>query len=377
MPTLDWPTDRAFAPLQRDGFTLGVQSPKSAFTGFYTGNRQKLGHMADRLLATLVLPGCDAAAGAQREALVMHLVTSGDLVRLGHFTRPHPLGTLRYSPTLAANAAVGARTVTLSNALGLNLLQGGSFEFDSNSDGLTDGWAAVSIGSVSGVAYTRESGAANDGVYEQGIAVTYGAIGGSHEVGVERNTPLPGGPGEYTFLANVRGDVNTSARIAVEWRNGGGSVISGATVASVAVTGSPQRFGGTATAPSGTASCTVRLLASATVSTGARELRWDSCAVKAGATDLTWPGAATVLAGDCLQAGVNFMHAGPGTHTADDAGTLVLPLSVPLRRAATAGQAVLWNAPTSTFELMADVATFAHGSGRWQRPLTLQFLEAF
>lgn len=351
MAIIDWPTNRAFRGAT---FSLGLDTSESAYTAFHTGNRQRFSQGADRLRGALLLPPTiSPLEGALREAFMLSWKSSGDHVRMGMPHRTLPAGSLRGSPVVKTTALAGARSVQFSNATGGNLLLGGSFEFDTDSNGRADNWAAVSIGSVSSVVYSRESGTPDDGRYEQGISANYGATGSSHEAGVERNvTGLA--PGPYTVLANVRGDVNQSARIAVEWRDSGGAVISGVTVATVAVTGAAQRFGATATAPANTTQCTVRLLTSASVSTGTRVVRWDSCAVKPGTTDLSWPGAATLLAGDWLASGGNLLLVGPAGAQALDSGDMTVSLALPLAKTLTAGATVQWSAPTGLWELDDD-----------------------
>lgn len=123
MPTLiTWPlADRAFAPRE---FRWGAHTPKSAFSGFFSGNTQSVSHLADRLLATLVLPPCEPLAAARREAFVMEAISGGYWVRLGHPHRQVPGGTLRGGPTVAAAALAGARQLSVQGVAGDTLLGG-------------------------------------------------------------------------------------------------------------------------------------------------------------------------------------------------------------------------------------------------------------
>lgn len=113
MAVLDWPTAFAFAPRRADGFTLSLAVPKSGFQAFYTSDTQTISHGADRLRITLQLPPCNPADAAQREAFINALVSSGDWVRLHHFLRSEPQGTLRGSLTVQNPAAAGAMAVQL------------------------------------------------------------------------------------------------------------------------------------------------------------------------------------------------------------------------------------------------------------------------
>jgi hypothetical protein len=119
MSTVNWPSAHHFEP--RD-FSVGLRVPKSGFTGFYTLQSTTLSHLADRLQMTLQLRACRPEQGAEREAFINGLVSSGDWVRMGHPSRQVPRGTLRGTPTVAANAAAGARSFTLNGTPGETLL---------------------------------------------------------------------------------------------------------------------------------------------------------------------------------------------------------------------------------------------------------------
>lgn len=121
MATLNWPSGREFEPRE---FSFGVSVPKSRFGAFFSGQVQSVSHLAERLLATLTLPPCDAAAGARREAFFMEVMDRGHWLRLGHAQRPEPLGSLRGTPTLAAAAPRGATSIQVATTAGATLLPG-------------------------------------------------------------------------------------------------------------------------------------------------------------------------------------------------------------------------------------------------------------
>jgi hypothetical protein len=347
MATIDWP-----AGLIPQAAELSLRKAGAQFASPFNGTLQAVDFIAERWVLS-----CSLAPQFQHDprgvGVFANLLAGGvERVRVWPFhTGGAPRGSLRGAPTLGLATTRGATSLTLANATGGSVMLGGSFEFDTNADGRADGWAAVTIGSVTSVVYTMESGGQDDGAFEQGMSANYGALGTSHEAGVERGVQGLA-PGPYTFLANVRGDPNQSARIAVEWRNSGGSIIGGGTVATIAVTGTPTRFGATSTAPAGTTQCTVRLLTSATGATGTRAVRWDVCAIKPGAVDLTWPGAATLLAGDFIGAGGQlFMVA--ANCTANDAGALVVPVINRARGVIASASAVTWLRPTVEMVLPA------------------------
>lgn len=121
MAIVSWPSARHFEPRE---FSVGPRVPKSSWAGFYTLQTTTVSHLADRLQMTLQLRACRPEEGAEREAFVNGLLSTGDWVRMGHPTRREPRGTLRGSPTVAANAAAGARSFTLNGTPGQTLLAG-------------------------------------------------------------------------------------------------------------------------------------------------------------------------------------------------------------------------------------------------------------
>lgn len=104
--------------------TLSVDVSISAYTGFYSGTRQRVNHLADRLRATWTLPPCKAGDAAGREALLLGLVSSGDYLRLVLPHRMKRRGTLAGAPTVQANTAAGARVLPISTTAGATLLPG-------------------------------------------------------------------------------------------------------------------------------------------------------------------------------------------------------------------------------------------------------------
>jgi len=147
MATIDLPTSSAFAGAM---FSLSVNVSASAYTGFFTGVTTKVSHLADRLRATLTLPPCRAADAAQREALFLALLSTGDLLRMPMPHRLQRRGTLAGSPTVNGNHAAGVRTLSVSATSSQTLLAGDWISVGGNL--LQCGYAgAVSIASVMSV----------------------------------------------------------------------------------------------------------------------------------------------------------------------------------------------------------------------------------
>lgn len=122
MATVDWPQGAAFMP---SALRWGARTPKSSWQAFYTGQRQSVSHLADRMRCTITLPVVlDRAQAGRREAFFTELASSGDWVRLWHFHRPVPLGTVRFTPRLTAAALSGSRTLSIQTSPGATLLGG-------------------------------------------------------------------------------------------------------------------------------------------------------------------------------------------------------------------------------------------------------------
>lgn len=359
MSTIDWP--EALIP---QTCQLVLRKAGTSFASPFNGSHQALDFLAERWVLSVNLAQMSARNPRGVGSFCNRLAGGVERVRGWHFghNRGVPRGTLRGTPSLGVAAARGDSQLTLAGAIGTNLMLGGSFEFDSNADGLADGWTGVSSGSVTGLTLARMTGTPEDGVYLQGVDATYTATGSTNVAGVERVVQLPGGPGPYTFLASVRGDTELNAYVVVEWRNSGGTIISTSVVVNQALTTSLVRVGGTATAPALTTQCTVRLLTYRTAGTTTRAARWDSCAVKAGTTDLTWPGAATLLADDMIGAG-GWLFQVASNCIANDAGQLVVPVVNRVRGTIALASAVTWNRPTTEFVLPAMQAGPVYGGG--------------
>lgn len=123
MATLDWPTSRHFANAE---FQIGAEVSFLGFTGFKSGNRTRLSNLADRLVAVATLPPVRGATPtAEREAFVLGLLSTGDLVRFGMRHRATPGGTITGSPTVSGAVLAGARTITVATAANATIGGGG------------------------------------------------------------------------------------------------------------------------------------------------------------------------------------------------------------------------------------------------------------
>ena len=87
---------------------------------------------------------------------------------------------------------------------------------------------------------------------------------------------------------------------------------------------------------------------------GLSGLQFDGPQFEIGGVPTAYSRFATVAAGDFLGAGSNLLGVSLAGATANVAGAMIVPLTMPLPRALTAGAAVAWAAPTGVWELDDD-----------------------
>jgi len=131
MATVDLPLDRAFLPAS---MSFGSSTSKAASVGYFSGDRQSLSNLSDRLLATLQLgPVKGNAAAGRRSAFLMALDRSGDYLRFGPLHRRALLGTLSGAITVNADVLGAASSLVLAGgAVGATLLAGDIFGIGGN-----------------------------------------------------------------------------------------------------------------------------------------------------------------------------------------------------------------------------------------------------
>lgn len=119
--TISWPTTREFQPARMQ---WGVSTSRTAWASVYTGQTQRISHLADRLRVSVELPAVLRDKAGEREAYFLAASAAGNWIRVHHFQRPAPLGTLRGSPVTSASAAAGAREIAITTTAGATLLAG-------------------------------------------------------------------------------------------------------------------------------------------------------------------------------------------------------------------------------------------------------------
>jgi len=381
MATLDWPDLPGFKPVR---LAFGASAPKSRFAGFYSAQSQVVSHMADRLRLDITLPPCTLQQAAAREAFVMQLASSGDLVRLGHFLRPAPAGNLRGSPVLYEDALAGARSIriqgagTTVNLLGEPAAQDAATWLPLNSGTVTPNVAARPSGSsVTADQITDSSTSVLRGI-EQRVGVADDAQTYTASIYVKATT----GGTSKTFAFQLQFINGTTVTNSLRINTDTGAVLSGTGTVESAGSGAWWRLIQTVS-NNASGNTTARfqlypaiaahgLSATDPTQTGSAIVWGAQLQLGSSASSVSF---ASLAGGDMLAVGQQLLPVGyldvPGTSGA----FLTVPLALPARRALVAGEPVVWDRPVGTFELLSDVSQVEYLPGRYQSALSLSFQE--
>lgn len=367
MAIIDWPTNdpEAFTPASA---AFGSATKKSVYEGAYTGERQILTHLSDRLRVNLSMPPRKGLAAAGRlSALLRAIDSTGDQVRFGPslWGRAN-LGTLGGTVTVGTTAAAGLRSITLAGALAApNLLRNSSFELDTNSDGLADALTAYSTGTATGITYVRDSG--NASFYGQQVTVS--GLGATSADRAGFQFPSVGATAGQVFTASVDvfGTPGVDAVVAIF--DGVNTSLTTFTMPAA----SWLRISVTHTVSVSATSVAVFCWITHNVVGGTVAARWDNVQLETGALASPYAGPATLLPEDAFSTGGNLVHVAYGGAVADDAGTIVVPLVLPLQKQATAGAAVTVSGATGVWQLDADGISLDYSPGAVQDGIALPF----
>ena len=384
MAILDWPTGKAWRPTR---MTFGASTPKSAWSGFFTGQSQSISHFGDRLRVELTLPPCSYADAGVREAFLMQLASAGDWVRLWHMQRPQPQGDMRGSPTLNSDAAAGARSILVLGAQNLGNLLTATQAFQSATewvpttgmtvsanvaarpgstniaaDQLTDGTTLSTALVAQAITVPDDTSSYTASIH---VKQTSGGTAPTFALGVELSggTTLSNNPRLNTDLGTVLIGTATVTSTDGYWR-----------------ISAPITNNGT-----GNTTLTVRLYPSiaayglhvADPTVMGNAVVWGA-QVNPGATATGYQGFPDLDGGDIIGCGGQLL---PVAYTGAQQGnsiTMTVPLALPLRQAISAGTPVVWDQPTGNFQLLSgDLSQVEYLPGRYQGAVTLSFVEAY
>lgn len=349
MAILDWPTGDEFKPMQP--LALGFSTPKSAFVGAYTGERQAATRAADRMVMEMVLPPCRGAAARRRAAWLASLASTGDWVRMPAWSQRYPLGTIGGSPTVNGAVTAGARSIALANVLSRpNLLFSSGFEIDTNADGLADGWTQYSTGTTGTITRSRVAG--NGSTWAQRFDAT--GLGGTaaDQVGLRYSADAGVTAGlSYALSADTR-DNGLPVRVHIDWFNVSAVFISSSTAVFSSSGSVWTRRSVVGVAPAGAVVAKLYVWMEARPGgAGAAAIEIDDVQFEQAAAATGYAGLPTVRAGDVIAVGGNLLMVGPNDATLTDAGAGAVNLVAGAPRAISNGAAVTYMAPTGVWQL--------------------------
>ncbi len=329
------------------------------------------GHTATRLggpprwtAALRTLDALEPAVSALWKAVAVQLRGRVNHLALYDVTQPQPRGTARGSMSLGSTASAGATSISVAGCSGTNYLVGGSFETDTNADGVAEGWTRYSTGSTGTLSASIGTSMPVAGTKNQvcnASALASGAEHGVRQLGVGV-TALAGQT--VTIACSVAANGGTRAQMACVWKDGGGSTISTLT-ADILATGSQQDISATGVCPSNAATADVYIYQySGSGSSGG--LLIDAARLVLGDLSASYPSAPTLLVGDWLQ-----ISTGVGSHlcmvtadaTASDSGVMSVTIEPPLRKAFVGATAVTWDKPRGHFKQRPDSVSWSGVAG--------------
>lgn len=348
------------------------------FAGPFGGPTEVQDMLGDRWRMRLQLPDGDFRWGGRTAGLLNALRGGAQWLRVHHLGVPVPRGTARGAITLSSTMAQGAATMVLANVCGLNALIGGSFEVDSNADGMADGWARYSAGSTGALTQalfstTTEHGAKRQLVTAAALAGTSADRNGLQQV--DRNVSHLAGL-QVTFGASVAANASTRVVLSLQWKDVGGSVISTATSSDFTPTGGSDQLALTATVPANAETVTAFIWQHSGTG-GSHSMHVDIARLVAGASAGTYPSPGQLLAGDMLGHNSEQLFQVYDDATASDAGALTVTTVNRARKAIASGQAIVWNKPAVPFQLITtDGVPTAYLRGR-TRGQSIELVEAW
>lgn len=354
MTTYAWPSDLGIESMDwgLDKATVGLENTMSKAI-------QRVDLLGWMWVVQATMPPRTMTSAGKLEAFMNTLVGGVDRVTMYRRDRPAPLGTLRGSPTLASSVAQFSDTLVLTNTQTRNRLRNSSFEVDSNSDGLADGWSVYNNGAIAVTASRvagRVSGSAQRvnftgtaNTSTQGISTIGGTSNNPNWVATKayvisfyaKATSGSGNLGRGFFVNFAATSPSTNAAIlnpplATDWQRyafrivWGGSVDANGAFYLSTTNALPARNG---------------------------DIIFDDLQVEEG-SDLTEREVpATILAGDMLGVSPQLFQVREDA-MANDLGQMTVKLVNRTRTSLASGLPVVWDRPTATFVMEDDRSAF-------------------
>lgn len=347
MATIDWPD--ALVPQTAQ---LTLRKAGSQFASPFNGTLQAVDFVGERWALS-----CSLAQMASRNprgvgAFCNTLAGGVERVRVWPFhTRGAPRGTLRGAPVLGVAAARGNASLTLANCTGHNMLLGGSFEVDTNSDGVADGWSLSAGGTgdsgrLHTASVTSAFGAVH-GAFSQTVTIT--AVGNTIDsVLWSTNMPIKASTA-YTLSAHLNCTTPNKAWVGVRQYTAA-MVVTGADAVSAfaGTAGMLQRTVNVITQPDAAfANVMVR-----GINAVGETMRVDAVQFELGSVATPFSPGPTLLAGDFIGVGGQLFQVAADCQ-ANSAGVMTVPVVNRVRGTIASGSAVTWHRPSCEMVLPA------------------------
>ena len=376
MTIYTWPDTRTFVPQVADLQVIdntqrSLESPLSGYVQTVSMPGARWGWAMD-------FAPQDSASRAALEAQLLKLSGREHRVRLWDIKHPRPRGNIVLTGvTLGAAAAQFATSLQLAGCLpGNNVLAGGSFEVDSNSDGLADGWTRYSAGTVGTLSAALSSGVASHGAYSQSLSAASLGSSQTDRQGITRSSvnvaALAGKTA--TLSCVVLGTLNSSVEVQAAWRDAGGAVISGMTT-SVALTTGYQTIVLTGACPANAVTAILYIFQHSNTGV-APGLYVDAVQLEAGSSRTAYA-VATLRAGDWLGLPTGQLVRVVADAQADDLGRMTVDVRHMLRAAAASGSAVTLDRPTALYVRAEAGLTLPRMAGGSAPGMSAEFVEVF
>jgi hypothetical protein len=373
--TYAWPTSRHFVPATHELRVVDntQRTAESALSGYV----QTTGMPGARWGWGMDFAPHTQAQRAEVEGYLLRLSGRQHRVQLWDLRNPRPRGSLALTGvTLGAAAAQFATSLTLAGCRGANAVPGGSFEADSNADGVADGWQRYTSGTVVGAAQSLSTGGTH-GTYAQlcqasGMGTTAGDQQGVWQSGV----PVASVAGTaVTYSAKVYGSGGTG-RVYVEFLNSGLSVV-GTLNATTALTGSWQTVSASGVVPASAVTASVYVWQQAVSGVGPHFVYMDEAQLRTGGSGQPYQSGATLLAGDWLGLTGGQLVRVVADATATDAGAMTVEVRHMLRAAVASGTAVTLDKPTALYVRTEAGIALPRMPGNVDPGMSLDLVEVF
>jgi hypothetical protein len=160
MATYDWPA--AFRPAN---MAWGILKAGLQFGSPYNGTPQAVDFVAERWLISITLPPRTRNDAGAAEAFFERMAGGVNWVRVYHFARPAPIGTMRGSPVLSSGVSRGGTSLPITTTAGATVKAGdmlgcGGQLFKVAEDATANGSGAITVTLVNRVRGTINTAAA-------------------------------------------------------------------------------------------------------------------------------------------------------------------------------------------------------------------------